>query len=200
MEPATAACAGAAIVTLALGVIGSLPAAARRLGAIRIPIPMRPIAAILMLASITVLLVRPRPAAATVPPPIVRLSDQAMVGDDGKDGPVVEDGGKDSAVVEDGGKNAPVVESIERESEAQVRAAFRVRTASIKATDATYEVQPGDSLWRIAERTLAAGYADTPTSRDIGRFWPRIFEENRALIGDNPNVIFPGQLLHIPEA
>lgn len=75
-----AICAGIATVTLTLGVIGSLPAAARRLGAVEVPIPVRPIAAILVMASIIAAPIRPRPASATVAPPIVRLMDTEEVG------------------------------------------------------------------------------------------------------------------------
>ena len=74
-----AMCAGIATVTLTLGAIGSLPGAARRLGAVEIPIPVRPIAAILVMASVVVAPMRPRPAAATVAPPIVRLAEAAEV-------------------------------------------------------------------------------------------------------------------------
>jgi len=64
---------------------------------------------------------------------------------------------------------------------------------------ATYEVQRGDSLWRISAATLTDFGARRPTSADIARFWPRIFEANRSLIGDDPNLILPGQHLTIPE-
>lgn len=63
----------------------------------------------------------------------------------------------------------------------------------------SYEVQRGDSLWRIAAATLADPGDRTPTSANIARFWPRIFEANRSLIGDDPNLILPGQHLTIPE-
>ena len=63
----------------------------------------------------------------------------------------------------------------------------------------TYEVQRGDSLWRISAATLTGSGDSSPTSADIARFWPRIFEANRSLIGDDPNLILPGQHLTIPE-
>jgi len=49
-----------------------------------------------------------------------------------------------------------------------------------------YVVQPGDTLSEIAEHQL--GRADS---------WPDIFELNRALI-DDPDKIFPGQVLALP--
>ena len=76
MEPAMALSAGVAAATLTLGVLGSMPALIRRLAAVRVPIPVRPLAVLLTMASLTAVLARPRPAVATVPPPIVRLTDE----------------------------------------------------------------------------------------------------------------------------
>ncbi len=50
----------------------------------------------------------------------------------------------------------------------------------------TYEVQAGDSLSSIAR-----------ADRDPSTTWQRIYEANRDRI-DNPNRIFPGQVLRIP--
>jgi nucleoid-associated protein YgaU len=51
----------------------------------------------------------------------------------------------------------------------------------------TYVVQSGDSLSKIAKELLG----------DAKR-WPEIYEANKALVGDNPNLIHPGQKLVIP--
>ena len=50
----------------------------------------------------------------------------------------------------------------------------------------TYTVQAGDTLWGIA----AAFYGD-PLQ------WPTIYNNNRAVIGANPNLIFAGQVLNL---
>jgi nucleoid-associated protein YgaU len=50
-----------------------------------------------------------------------------------------------------------------------------------------YVVQPGDSLSGIAGKL----WHDTS-------LWTTIYSKNRALIGDNPNLIHPGQVLVIP--
>ena len=50
----------------------------------------------------------------------------------------------------------------------------------------TYTVKPGDTLWGIAERFLGKG------SR-----WREIYYANQAIIGANPNIIYPGQKLTI---
>jgi len=51
----------------------------------------------------------------------------------------------------------------------------------------TYVVKSGDSLSKIAKEVY----------KDAKR-WPEIYEANKKLIGDNPNLIKPGQKLIIP--
>ena len=51
-----------------------------------------------------------------------------------------------------------------------------------------YTVQPGDTLWSIAQRA----YND---SED----WDTIYQANKQVIGNNPNLIKPGQVLKIPQ-
>lgn len=60
-----------------------------------------------------------------------------------------------------------------------------------------YVVERGDSLWRIARSVLAES-GHPAEGRDVARFWPEIYEANRDLIGDDPNLIHPGQRLAIP--
>jgi nucleoid-associated protein YgaU len=52
----------------------------------------------------------------------------------------------------------------------------------------THTVERGDSLWKIAKRYLGNGNE-----------WKTIYEANRAVIGSNPDLIKPGQVLTIPE-
>jgi LysM repeat protein len=54
----------------------------------------------------------------------------------------------------------------------------------VAAAPATYTVQHGDSLSKIA--------------RQMGGNWHQLYEANRTTIGHNPNVIRPGQVLHLP--
>jgi LysM repeat protein len=49
-----------------------------------------------------------------------------------------------------------------------------------------YVVQPGDTLWDIAE-----DFMGNPLD------WPIIYNNNRGVIGPNPNLIYPGQVLVI---
>jgi nucleoid-associated protein YgaU len=52
---------------------------------------------------------------------------------------------------------------------------------------AQYTVQPGDSLSSIAQHWYGAAAQ-----------WPRLYEANRDQIS-NPNLIFPGQVLRVPQ-
>jgi nucleoid-associated protein YgaU len=55
-------------------------------------------------------------------------------------------------------------------------------------------VQAGDSLWRIAATHLGAD----ATSAQIAEAWPRWYAANRAVIGADPALIRPGQVLSAP--
>jgi nucleoid-associated protein YgaU len=52
-----------------------------------------------------------------------------------------------------------------------------------------YVVIPGDCLWKIAEKVYGKGN---------GKRWRDIYNKNKAVIGPNPNLIYPGQKLVIP--
>jgi nucleoid-associated protein YgaU len=182
MEPAMALCSGVAVVTLTLGALGSLPALMRRLAAVRVPIPVRSLAVLLTMASMTAVLTRPRPAAASVPPPIVRLSDETPPPTGLAEMPAAE-------------TEKPLSTSPPGRS----AGTSRVGADRARPSTDTYVVVTGDSLWRIAASVLRSGGDGQPSNAEIARFWPVIYAANRALIGDNPNLIFPGQRLLIPE-
>jgi nucleoid-associated protein YgaU len=59
-----------------------------------------------------------------------------------------------------------------------------VNTAAVQAT--TYTVQKGDTLWSIAQQHLGDGAS-----------WAVIYGQNADIIGDNPDLIFPGQTITI---
>lgn len=61
----------------------------------------------------------------------------------------------------------------------------------------THTVARGDCLWCIA-RSMLRG-SDSPTSgAAIGELWREIYDLNRDVIGKNPRLIFPGQVLVLP--
>ena len=57
------------------------------------------------------------------------------------------------------------------------------------AGEESYTVKKGDSLSKIAKRV----YGDAQQ-------WRKIYEANRAAIGDDPDLIQPGQALKLPRA
>lgn len=61
----------------------------------------------------------------------------------------------------------------------------------------THTVEPGDSLWKIA-RGFLADDGGAPAGSDISDLWRSMYEMNREVIGDNPHLIQPGQILRLP--
>lgn len=55
-----------------------------------------------------------------------------------------------------------------------------------EADACSYTVQPGDTLWDIASQT-----------RGGGQNWPGLYRQNHSVVGENPNLIFPGQQLNV---
>jgi hypothetical protein len=60
--------------------------------------------------------------------------------------------------------------------------------------DGTVTVMAGDSFWGIAARHLGGSASDL----DIAVEWPRWYQANRAVVGNNPDVLLPGQVLKPP--
>jgi nucleoid-associated protein YgaU len=55
--------------------------------------------------------------------------------------------------------------------------------------DRTYTVRPGDSLSKIAKSLLGDA-----------KKWRVLYEANKDVVGSNPDLIHPGQVLKIPKA
>lgn len=62
------------------------------------------------------------------------------------------------------------------------------------APEATVTVRPGDTLWDLAAAHLPAGASDT----DVAAAWPRWHAANLAVVGADPDLIHPGQVLVVP--
>lgn len=72
-----------------------------------------------------------------------------------------------------------------------VRAAQNIPRAPGEVT-----VLAGDTLWDIAARELGPAATDV----DVALHWPRWYQANKAAIGQNPDVLLPGQILTSPSA
>lgn len=57
-------------------------------------------------------------------------------------------------------------------------------------------VLAGDTLWDIAARELGPDASDI----EVALHWPRWYQANKAAIGENPDVLLPGQILKSPSA
>ncbi|GAA1700230.1 LysM peptidoglycan-binding domain-containing protein [Kribbella yunnanensis] len=55
-------------------------------------------------------------------------------------------------------------------------------------------VAAGDSLWGLAARELGP----RATEQEIAARWPQWYAANRQVIGSDPNLILPGQVLRVP--
>ena len=62
------------------------------------------------------------------------------------------------------------------------------------AAEAEVVVHRGDSLWSIAAHHLGPDAGDA----EVARAWPQWFAANRDRIGDDPDLILPGQILRVP--
>ena len=70
----------------------------------------------------------------------------------------------------------------------------QLRAANESQAEQEVVVRSGDTLWTIAAGHLGPEASDV----DVAREWPRWFENNRAVIGSNPNALLPGQILKSP--
>lgn len=73
----------------------------------------------------------------------------------------------------------------------------RQPSTSAAAPTEDYVVQPGDSLWSIA---LAHPADATPANADTDARWRALWRANRTVVGDDPDLIYPGQALRLPAA
>jgi hypothetical protein len=55
-------------------------------------------------------------------------------------------------------------------------------------------VRAGDSLWGLSADRLGPYATDVEIALD----WPRLYQANRDVIGDNPHLLRPGQVLRVP--
>ena len=62
---------------------------------------------------------------------------------------------------------------------------------------ANWIVEPGDHLWGIAAATVAER-SGSEDHMEVVRYWLKLIEANADTVGDNPDLIYPGQLIRLP--
>lgn len=73
---------------------------------------------------------------------------------------------------------------------ADIKKAGRAARQATKAYIAKHTVAAGDSMSAIAQQYYGSG---------IKEKWMAIYEANKDVMGDNPTLIHPGQVLKIPK-
>jgi hypothetical protein len=72
--------------------------------------------------------------------------------------------------------------------------------ATLDVDPTVWVVEPGDSLWSIAEDVTSSADGSPPAERDVARYWQRLVQANRANLidPDNPDLLLPGQQVVVP--
>ncbi len=72
--------------------------------------------------------------------------------------------------------------------------ARQLRADAPAEESSTVTVRAGDTLWGLTAASLGPFASDV----EIAMAWPRLYESNKAVIGDDPHLLHPGQILRIP--
>lgn len=61
-------------------------------------------------------------------------------------------------------------------------------------------VRAGDSFWRLAEHHQAHRLGRQPTEAEVAACWTQLvaFNRHRLVVPGNPDLLFPGQVVHLP--
>jgi len=80
-----------------------------------------------------------------------------------------------------------------------LRPEVTIPTTAAAATE-RWTVKPGECFWSIAESALTEHWGRAPTDAEIVPFWTRLIDTNRDRLvhGENPDLIFPGQVFTVP--
>lgn len=132
-------------------------------------------------------------AALTVPPQTTRFPEVPSAAT----ATLLEPAPSDVAVTE------PLVDESERKTPAFSAPPVSSTPPVAKATsrEQVWTVAPGDHFWAIAEHLLARAWDRAPTDRDITAYWSALIDSNLDRLADpsNPDLIFPGQRLRLPQ-
>ena len=92
------------------------------------------------------------------------------------------------------GVSAPARSSADSPGAARPSSRTRTPTARPRAAEHVV-VQAGDTLWGIAASQLPAGASDA----EVAQAWPAWWSANRQVIGEDPDLLHPGQHLRTPD-
>jgi hypothetical protein len=72
--------------------------------------------------------------------------------------------------------------------------------ATPSPTPATWVIRSGDNLWSVAEATLARAWGRVPSDAEVDDYWTGLIAVNRVrlALGDDPDLVFPGQVFEVP--
>jgi nucleoid-associated protein YgaU len=107
-------------------------------------------------------------------------------------------GGMTSARATVGPPTERVVQMVNTTPEVDVGGTAIIHRPVLTANRDSYTVVKGDSLWRIARTILSDGDSH-PSGSATSDLWHSIYEMNRELIGNDPNLIHPGQVLQLQQ-
>jgi len=97
---------------------------------------------------------------------------------------------EEKAAAEKLAREKQMAEESRKRAEAMMAEAARKAEEAKPKFIAEYTIQPDDTLSHVALKYYKHATRD---------YWMLIYEANKAVIGDNPNVIRPGMVLQIPE-
>lgn len=89
------------------------------------------------------------------------------------------------------------VEAMQREEARRLHPSGRTRPGFGQGPRCghTYEIESGDSLWSIASHAL-----ESSDPALISAYWRRIYRTNAMVLGPDPDLIIPGQVIQLPES
>jgi len=61
----------------------------------------------------------------------------------------------------------------------------------------TFKIARGDTLWDLTKRALAATGRST-SNADVAAHVTKLYQANQSVIGSNPDLIYPGQVIVWP--
>lgn len=109
---------------------------------------------------------------------------------------------RDATTVVAGGEAYGVMRSLDGGDRAVMRVVGEdAAVAQLSAgTGVTWEVQPGEHFWGLAERVLAESWGRPASDAEVVGYWQQVVEANRGALADpgNPDLVYPGQVFAVP--